>query len=198
MVFHKSDTCQRINKKKNTRQNDWSFVEVLVDFAAVRQLYYERILGLHNLFAELPDDPSSLDHGRFTVEIQVEIGGQQRLDVDHIAFLPMAMAEQEIVVYNELDWMNPTAVIQLSEGLVRRTFYNSLGQEKATQDKLGHTAFYFEPNGPTDQHCIENGHSGHSLVFSAAIRRFDETFDNFSLMEFIDRRPGNCKLARVD
>ena len=138
MVFHKSDTCQRINKKKNTRQNDWSFVEVLVDFAAVRQLYYERILGLHNLFAELPDDPLSLDHGRFTVEIQVEIGGQQRLDVDHIAFLPMAMAEQEIVVYNELDWMNPTAVIQLSEGLVRRTFYNSLGQEKATLDKLSH------------------------------------------------------------
>ena len=121
----------------------------MVDFAAVRQLYYERILGLHNLFAELPDDPSSLDHGRFTVEIQVEIGGQQRLDVDHIAFLPMAMAEQEIVVYNELDWMNPTAVIQLSEGLVRRTFYNSLGREKATQDKLVHTAFYFEPNGPT-------------------------------------------------
>ena len=48
----------------------------------------------------------------------------------------MAMAELEIVVYKELDRMNPTVVIQLSDGLVRRTFYNSLGQE--TLDKLGH------------------------------------------------------------
>ena len=83
----------------------------------------------HNLLAELPspDDPASLDHVRFTVEIRMEIDGQQRLDVNDIAFLPMAMAELEMVVYNELDMMNPTAVIQLSDGLVRRTFYNSLG-----------------------------------------------------------------------
>ena len=32
-----------------------------------------------------------------------------------------------------LTWASP-----LSDGLVRRTFYNSLGQEKATLDKLGH------------------------------------------------------------
>ena len=83
----------------------------------------------HNLLAEMPppDDPPSLDHVRFTVEIRMEIDGQQRLDVNDIAFLPMAMAELEMVVYNELDMMNPTAVIQLSDGLVRRTFYNSLG-----------------------------------------------------------------------
>ena len=124
--------------KVKFQTDDWSFVEVLVDFAAVQKLYDERILGHHNQFAELPDDPPSLDHVRFTVEIRVETDGQQRLDVDQITFRSMTMAELEMVVYNELDRMNPTAVIQLSDALVRRTFYNSLGQEKATLDKLGH------------------------------------------------------------
>ena len=62
-----------------------------------------------SIFAELPDDPPSLDHVRFPVEIRVETDGQQRMDVDHIAFRPMTMVELEIVVYNELDRMNPTA-----------------------------------------------------------------------------------------
>ena len=69
-------------KVKYTRLGDWFFVEVLVHFAAVRKLYDERILGRQNQFAELPDDPPSLDQVRFTVEFEP----QQRLDVDHIAF----------------------------------------------------------------------------------------------------------------
>ena len=95
-------------------------------------------MGCHNIFAELPDDPPSFDHVRLTVEIQVETDGQQLLDVAHIAYQPMAVAELEMVVYNKLDRMNPMAVIQLSDGLGHRTFCNSPGQEKATLDKLGH------------------------------------------------------------
>ena len=37
---------------KYTRQGDWSFVEVLVHFAAVRKLYVERILGRPNQFLQ--------------------------------------------------------------------------------------------------------------------------------------------------
>ena len=91
------------------------------------------------------------------------------------------MAELEIVVYKELDRMNPTVVIQLSDGLVRRTFYNSLGQE--TLDKLGHVGRFstLSQTGRLTSTGTKTATLAALWSFQPQSGGFYETFDNFSL-----------------
>ena len=98
--------------------------------------------------------------------------------------------------------MNPTAVIQLSDDLVRRTFYNSLGQEKATLNKLGHVkrlSTLSQTGRLTSLVQNENGHSGRSLFF------FSRILADLTKLLTISRcaideiyRPTTGKLARID
>ena len=81
-------------------------------------------------------------------------------------------------------WLTMFIVWNESTDLVRRTFYNSLGQEKATLNKLGHVerlSTLSQTSRLTSLVQNENGHSGRSVFFQPHSGWFDETLDNFSL-----------------